>query len=272
VRYPQRTLLALLLLLLGVPCAPAAQPVTFAADGRTLHGLLYRPEGRGPFPAVLYNHGSAPGRESDAAFEAVGPLFRAHGWVLFAPYRRGQGTSRNAGPYIGDEIAAARAQGGLDAAADRMLQLLTTDQLDDQLAARAWLERQSFVRAGAIAAMGNSFGGIESLLGAAHGGYCAAVDFSGGAESWEVAPRLRERLLDAARTARAPLLFVQAANDYTVEPSRVLYAAARSAGNGAEILIYAPFGATAADGHSFAWRGVSLWQEDVRRFLEQHCR
>jgi hypothetical protein len=40
--------------------------------------------------------------------------------------------------------------------------------------------------------MGNSFGGIETVLGASHGAYCAAVDAAGGAESWDEAPGLRD--------------------------------------------------------------------------------
>jgi dipeptidyl aminopeptidase/acylaminoacyl peptidase len=39
-------------------CAAAPEEVTFASNGFELHGFIYRPEGQGPFPAVLYNHGS----------------------------------------------------------------------------------------------------------------------------------------------------------------------------------------------------------------------
>jgi hypothetical protein len=35
--------------------------VTFPIGKITLHGVLYKPEGTRPFPAVVYNHGSAPG-------------------------------------------------------------------------------------------------------------------------------------------------------------------------------------------------------------------
>jgi len=62
--------------------------VSFPSGGLILHGVLYKPEGMGPFPAVLYNHGSAPGMLSKEAFETLGPLFARHGWVFFGPYRR----------------------------------------------------------------------------------------------------------------------------------------------------------------------------------------
>jgi len=40
--------------------ASAAEPeeVSFAGGGAALHGFIFRPAGDGPFPAVLYNHGS----------------------------------------------------------------------------------------------------------------------------------------------------------------------------------------------------------------------
>src|SRR5580700_7152042 len=95
-------------------CFPAvfcsfAEPevVSFRSGEITLHGVLYKPEGKGPFPAVLYNHGSAPGMLSKEAFEALGPVFTSRGWVFFGPYRRGQGLSASAGPYIEDQIDAA---------------------------------------------------------------------------------------------------------------------------------------------------------------------
>jgi dipeptidyl aminopeptidase/acylaminoacyl peptidase len=249
----------------------AYETVSFKSGGRLLHGLLYKPDGAGPFPALLYNHGSAPGMQNNAAFERIAPLFIARGWVFFAPYRRGQGLSAGAGRYVMDEIEAARARGGRPLAADTLVRLLTTEQLQDQMSALAWLRTQSFVRSTRIAAMGNSFGGIETVLGAERGGYCAAVDAAGGAESWEQAPNLRDVMVHGVRHAQAPLLFLQAHNDYSVQPSRVLYAAAGAAGKEAEIHLYPPYGDSPAAGHSFAWRGADVWKDDVFRFLDKHC-
>jgi hypothetical protein len=93
----------------------AAEVVSFSGGNFTLHGVAYRPAGPGPFPAVLWNHGSAPGMLSQEAFDVRGPMFARRGWVFFAPWRRGQGLSASAGPYIGDEIAAASKSGGLAA-------------------------------------------------------------------------------------------------------------------------------------------------------------
>jgi hypothetical protein len=85
------------------------------------------------------------------------------------PIRRGQGLSVSAGPYIRDQIAAAEKTGGTSAGAAAMVRLLETDHLNDQLAALAWLRKQSFVRSDRIAVAGNSFGGIEAVLSAERG-------------------------------------------------------------------------------------------------------
>lgn len=82
---------------------------------------------------------------SQQAFDALGPVFVRHGWVFFGPYRRGQGLSAQAGPYIGDEIDKAKRQGGMPAGATTMVHLVETDHLDDQLAGLAWLRKLTFV-------------------------------------------------------------------------------------------------------------------------------
>lgn len=248
-----------------------AEVVSFPSGTLTLRGLLLKPPGTGPFPAILYNHGSAPGTANNLAFANTAPVFVARGWVFFMPYRRGQGLSAAAGPYIGDQIEGAKKNGGPDAAVAEQLRVLETDHLDDQLAALAWLRRTEFVQDNRIAVAGNSFGGIETVLGAERGGYCAAVDASGAAETWELSPQLRARMTTAVQSTNTPTFFFQAANDFDLSPTRVLFAAMRKAGKQAEMKIYPAFGATARDGHSFAYRGVAVWGDDVGRFIDQAC-
>jgi hypothetical protein len=72
---------------------------------------------------------------SVGAAEALGPVCASRGWVVFMPYRRGQGLSASAGAYIMDEVDAAEKKGGIRAAAATVVRLLENDHLDDQLAA-----------------------------------------------------------------------------------------------------------------------------------------
>jgi dienelactone hydrolase len=252
-----------------LPAVP--QIVHFQSGGRELGGEIFKPTGDGPFPAVLYNHGSAAGMLNSQASKIIGPLFASKGWVFFMPYRRGQGLSADAGPYILDEIKAARRRGGLQEASATMTRLLSTEQLEDQLSALAWLKSQSFVQSNRIAVAGNSFGGVETVLGAAKVPYCAAVVASGGAESWDESPELQEVMKAAVRSSSSPMLFFQAANDFNLAPNEVLSSERKQAGKSVEVRTYPAFGNSAADGHSFAYRGSSTWFPDVLDFIVKNC-
>lgn len=252
--------------LIGSLAFPGAKIIAFPSGNLSLHGVLYKPPGSGPFPAVLFNHGSAPGNYSDKAISALGPLFASRGWVFFAPYRRGQGLSQSAGSYIGDQIAAAVKKGGMAAGAATMIHLLETDHLNDQLAALAWLQAQAFVQRKRIATIGNSFGGIEAVLGAEHAPYCAAI------ESWSRSSELQAFMKRSVRNSRAPTFFFQAENDYDLSPSRVLSAEMKAAGKTSEMKIFPSFGASTQEGHSFAYMGGPIWIDDAFRFLNKYCR
>src|SRR5688572_186158 len=115
-------------------------------EGASCGGSSTSPMGRDPFRPFSTTTARRPGLVNNEAFDAIAPAFVARGWAFFAPYRRGQGLSADAGRYVMDEIASARARGGMPAAAEEMTRLLVTDHLDDQMAALDWLRRQPFVR------------------------------------------------------------------------------------------------------------------------------
>lgn len=250
---------------------PPSEIVSFPSGQLALKGVLFKPEGAGPFPAIVYNHGSAAGMLSQEAFDALGPVFIRHQWVFFGPYRRGQGLSAPAGPYIGDEIDKAKRQGGLSAGAAAMVRLLETDHLDDQLAALTWLRNQTFVDPKRVAVAGNSFGGVETVFGAERADYCAAVDSAGGAESWAVAPQLRAAMTRAVQSAKAPIFFFQAENDWNLAPTKRLRAVMKEEGKPYASKIYPPYGKSHQDGHTFGYFGSAVWENDVFEFLDRHC-
>ncbi len=253
--------------------ASFAEPevVHFQNQTIALAGELFKPKGDGPFPAILYNHGSAPGMLNSQASKIIGPLFAERGWAFFMPYRRGQGLSAKAGPYIGDELEDARKRGGKKERFATMVTLLSTDHLQDQLAALQWLKSQKFIQATRVAAAGNSFGGIEAVLGVAQAPYCAAVDASGGAETWSEAPELQGLLKAAVRKSNAPIFFFQAENDFDLSPSKVLFTEMKQAGKEAALKIYPPYGSSNSDGHNFAYLGSATWFKDVFAFVQKHC-
>ncbi len=244
--------------------------VHFPNGNLTLGGELYLPEGDGPFPVVLYNHGSAPGMKNSMASAAIGPKFVEKGWGFFMPYRRGQGLSEGQGPYIMDEIKAAW-WNPFESATEKLVEIHKGPQLGDQMAALAWLREQPYIDASRIATAGNSFGGIQVMLGMARADYCAGINAAGGAQSWDDSEGLQALLKNAAVAAKGPIFFFQAENDYDISPSRVLSSTMKNAGKSASIKIYPEFGSGEKEGHSFPYRGVSVWFDDALQFVNEHC-
>lgn len=246
------------------------QSVKFPNRKLMLGGELFLPEGKGPFPVVLYNHGSAPKMKNSIASAVIGPEFAKNGWAFFMPYRRGQGLSEDQGPYIVDEIKSARWTGWGNAA-KKLIELHQTHHLSDQMAALSWLQKQDFVELGRIATAGNSFGGIQVVLGVEKSTYCAGINASGAAQSWSGSKGLQEIMKRAVANASSPILFFQAENDYDLSPIKVLSSHMKKSGKIAEIKIYPPFGSSAKEGHSLAWAGVSIWFNDALSFINKHC-
>ena len=244
-----------------VAMAMPAEPelVTFASGSLTLHGFLWRPVGDGPFPAVVFNHGSEalPGtKEGQARF------YVPHGFVLFVPHRRGQGQSKDAGRYINElyDPTAPDSPAFID-------ELVA--QNDDVIGAVEYVARLPYVDPKRIAVSGCSLGGIESLLAAERAPrIVAAVDFAGAAMTWATNRPLRERMKIAARSARVPVLFLQAENDYDTTPSRVLSEEMMAAGKRGRAHVYPPNGAGHQEGHAFCGGGESPpWGAEVLAFL-----
>ncbi len=253
-----------------------AGPDTVVVPSGTLklHALLWRPKGRGPYPAVLFNHGSGttPERQSEQA-ATVGPVFARHGYVFLFLFRRGSGLSVDQGPSAADLMDRELAAHGQEARNVLQLRLLETDQLSDALAGLAFLRALPGVDARRVAVAGHSFGGSLTLLVAERDTRIrAAIVFGGSAGSWERSPTLRERLLAAIGRTTAPVFFIQAANDYSVAPARALSAEMVRLGKPHRDRIYPPIGQTADDGHNFVYLGVSIWEPEVFKFLDEQMR
>jgi carboxymethylenebutenolidase len=76
------------------------ETVSVHSGSATLHAMLWRPQGHGPFPAILLNHGSGRTRDDldrlgpyERNAEKLGPVFARHGYVFLYLFRRGVGLS-----------------------------------------------------------------------------------------------------------------------------------------------------------------------------------
>jgi len=245
-----------------------AQRVTFKSGEISLSGVLYKPEGNGPFPALLWNHGSEKSPGERPQFDTIASIFVPVGYVVFAPVRRGHGHSE--GRYIVDVVKQTRATMGRDAANRTEVRLLESEQLEDQLAGLAYLKQQTFIDPTRIAVAGCSFGGIETLLGVERDvGFRAAISISPGALSWNGNSYLRERLIEAVRRINIPVLLLQPARDASLNPAKVLGEQASRLGKPFTVKVYPPAGPESEQGHCFGGAaGMHVWAEDAKAFLK----
>ena len=263
------------LLLCSVPflsgpasAADQVQQVTIESGQYRLHGCFWTPDGPGPYPVMIFNHGSeknpAPCGPSD-----LGYFYRKKGFAFFAFERHGHGGSP--GEYIMDlQWRAYWAHPfNWNAARTEVVGLQELYNKDVESAV-AWLKEQQWVVREHIAMTGISFGGIQTLLTAEKGlGIRAFLPFAPAAQSWN--PVLAERLKQAVRRARAPIFIIQAQNDYSLEPSKVLGAELERKGSPNQAKIHPSFGNTTQDGHwAFGSRrdGIAVWAPDVGAFLD----
>jgi dienelactone hydrolase len=264
VRMKIRALMSLALIVLAAAIEAVAQSkpeeVVFPSGGRQLHGFLWKPEGSGPFRAIVWNHGSEklPGSQPTLA-----NFYTAHSYVFFVPHRRGQG--RSPGDYIQDQVAQARP----GERARRMVELQQAE-VDDVIAALNYLKSQLFVDPARIAISGCSYGGIQTLLaGGRDLGVKALIPFAPGAMSWEQNQPLQDLLIRALDLARAPVFLIQAENDYSLAPSHTLSKEASKKHKEFQSRIYPAFGQTHQDGHwGFCSSATDAWGTDVLAFLE----
>ena len=133
----------------AVALAAAPEHVDIPADNVALHGTLYRPEGDGPFPAVVAMHdcGGLIHRPAMQAqlYNEWANLLVGKGFVVLFPDLFG---SRGLGPQCREANRKVHAR---------------RERVADANAARRWLQTQSYVKADHISLLGWSNGGVAAL-------------------------------------------------------------------------------------------------------------
>ncbi|MBP2293077.1 CocE/NonD family hydrolase [Azospirillum rugosum] len=248
---------------------PASVPGLLGAGKVVLEALVVRPDGPGPFPLAVINHGSprdpaVRGRMSPNGMLPQARELARRGWAAVVVMRRGYGGSEGDwaetnGPCKSPDYKTAGEQGA-----------------DDIRQAIRFLVQQPYVDAKRIISVGVSAGGFATVALTADPppGLVAAVSFAGGrgsrADDEVCAP---ERLVDAfrafGRTSRVPMLWVYAENDHFFGPrlARDFHAAFTGAGGRADFVAAPAFG---KDGHSlFSGPGIPQWTPALDRFLAE---
>lgn len=236
------------------------QTVTYCHNPE-LKAILYLPPGKGPFRVMIYNHDSSP---DFRRYWWLCEPFLSRGYALFIPWRCGAGLSKDG----------KRPDAALDSpqlSNDQKKWRYIEDQELDVLAAVDWVKQQPWADKNKMAMMGNSYGGIMTVLTAAHDTLIKAfIPTAPGALSWQGSALTRSGLEAAVCQARAPMFFIQAENDKTTENTHILYDELQKCGKSGMRKIY-----SAADpgpppkGHGFGCRHPEIWGPDVFSFLDR---
>jgi carboxymethylenebutenolidase len=249
------------------PDSPEYQEIFYSSGNLRIQAYLYKPDGDGRFPAVIYNHGTRDGRErASFPFAHLGKMLNRAGYAVLVPERRGYG--RSDGEIWWQEA-------GNDQA--RVILRLQAET-DDVLAGAEYLRTLPYIHTNRLAIMGWSFGGVVTMLATARStAFIAAVDQAGGALTWDRNSHMRQALIGAAANSATPTMFMVAKNDRTTSSITTLADIFKKRNIPHQLIIYEPFtpaqAARAAPGHAlFSSQGASLWEKDVVAFLDRYLK
>lgn len=226
-----------------------------------LETTIFKPEGDGPFPLVVINHGKSPGNaRMQGRFRPrlASRYFLARGYAVIVPMR--QGFSKSTGAYI---------DGGCNVESNGRL------AADDVVAALDYATAQPWADKSRILVMGQSHGGWTTLAFGARSypGVKGLVDFAGGLRQ-EWCTDWQGGLVSAAGAygaeTRLPALWFYGDND-SYWPTRTWRAMFDNyVSHGAKARLVA-FGEFEGDSHRMfhAASGAPIWQPELTKFLQE---
>jgi dienelactone hydrolase len=227
-----------------------------------LETTVFKPNGSGPFPLLVINHGKQPGDpqlQKRDRFIYMATAFVRRGYAVMVPMR--SGFSHSTGKYL--EYGCNMTANG-DAQADDV-----ADAID-------YARAQSWVDADRIVVAGQSYGGLATMALAARDipgvrgvmNFAGGLRVDGGACDWQAS--LVKAYADYGAHNRVPSLWMYGANDSYFNPHLVarFYRAFERAGGHARLVAY---GAFRRDAHvMLASRdGEKVWLPETERFLKR---
>ncbi len=260
---------SLLLALLGLAGNASAQaPSPNAALGERIEYIknesflpvslqitVFQPEGPGPFPVAVLNHGRDGGnahlQPRNRAINATREFLK-RGYVVVAPMR--QGFAGSGGAAVGDGC---NIEGNGEA------------QSKDVATVVKWLEAQPWADTRRMLMAGQSHGGLTTVAYAQnpHPGFKLFVNFAGGLRytsncQWELS--LRDAFGSYGKKSKIPSIWFYGENDSYFPPAVIApaFKAFADSGGQGELVAYGPFGVDAHAMFSSA-DGLDVWLEKV---------
>ena len=232
-----------------------------AAGTITLEATIYKPDGDGPFPLVVFNHGKIEG--DPRAQPRSRPLsfareFVRRGYVVVAPNR--EGFADSGGNYR---------QEGCDVEKNGVA------QADDVKAAIAYMSGKPYVDASRIVVAGTSHGGLTTIAYgmSAAPGVRGLINFSGGLRQdactgWQ--DNLTHAFEQYGESVRVPSLWIYGDNDSVWSPDLTKRMYTNYIEHGAPARMV-DFGDYKNDAHRLVVDrdGVRIWWPTVEAFLQR---
>lgn len=227
-----------------------------------LQTTVFRPDGPGPFPLIIINHGKdagAPSQQARDRFIYMATAFVKRGYAVMVPMRRGFAGST--GRYV--EYGCNMTANGLGQASD------VRDSLD-------FARKLSWVDSDRIVVAGQSYGGLATLaMGTQHiPGVRGLINFAGGLRDNTNRCDWKSELVRAMRTygggSPLPSLWMYGENDSLFSPELVtrMHDAYVRAGGNARLVEY---GAFRRDAHGLigSREGEKVWWGETEQFLKR---
>jgi dienelactone hydrolase len=248
-------------------------PVTVDGEKVKLATITYKPGGNGPFPTLIFHHGSTGRGNDPTAFArpynptALVQWFTERGWAVILPSRRGRGGSEG----LYDEGFGTNRSYGYTC--EETLALPGADRaLRDIDAITPVLLAQPFVDRSRVVIGGQSRGGILAIAWTGRHPTVAraAINFVGGwmSDACSSASSINQKLFKRGVPFASPSIWLYGENDpfYKIAHSLANFAAFQSAGGRGTFHEYAP--PSGLNGHQIN-TAPALWSATLETYLEE---
>lgn len=228
----------------------------------------FRPDGGGPFPILILNHGRSSSNRSDPPrfrYTKQVRFFTERGFAVFVPTRIGYGEQGTR--FDPEDSGSCNSKDFAPMAEAASTEILTVLK---------YAKEQSYADPKRVLIVGQSVGGYSTVATAAKHpeGLIAAINFAGGSGGDPASRpgipcqgnRLEDMYARFGKTTQAPMLWIYTENDQYFNPahSKAWHAAFVKAGGNAEYRLLPPF---AKNGHTLFANGVEVWSPVVAEFL-----
>ena len=240
-------------------------------ETRRIPLVIYRPQGEGPYPLVVFNHGRAVdakrATQGRSKPEHLARYLVGKGFVVMAPTRVGYADTY--GDFDPEQSGSC---------ANRRIEPMSLAASDQVLATVAFAKSLAYVDTSRWLVVGQSVGGLTAVAAVGRGptGLVGGINFAGGTGGNPDASPGRPCSPSAieaywgklAKTAQAPMLWLYWENDkyWGSDVPKAWYRAWAGAGAKARFVALA---ASGEDGHNGLGADMNHWLPEVDGFLAQ---